>query len=117
MQGDGEPEGGSLLVLTADTNVTTHHGDQLFGHSQAQAGPSEIAGCGAVSLNKAVKNFFLLSLGNADPGVLHLAAQFHVIRGFLIYVGPDEDMTCTGKFDGISQKIDDDLANAGGISL
>ena len=65
MAGDGKTDGGSLVGLTADLDLTVQQQDKLFGNGQSQPGSVAVL----TKLDKRLENAIQILWGHADPGV------------------------------------------------
>src|SRR5579872_4475289 len=97
-------------------DAALHQAHQASTYSQSQAGTAEFSGDAGVSLGEGLEQERLLFGGNADAGVHHTEVQFDSlsVTAFQIYI---QDYFATlGKLDGIAHQVEDDLAQAPGIT-
>src|SRR5207237_5454057 len=109
---DGKGEGASPSWFAADGDRPTMHLDQLADDAQTQAGAAVPPGAAAVSLHELFEDHPLRISRDADTGVLD-GDPDHTAR----WLGDDFDVAALGELDSIGQQVDQDLLEAGGVTL
>ncbi len=110
--GKNEPEAAPAARLTAHSELTPHHGDELLGDCEAEAGPPVLARERAVGLGERGEKLGLLRLGNADSGVLDFEAELHLSLGDRLGLDSNDDVAVLGELDGVAHDVGEDLAQA-----
>src|SRR5207244_9388481 len=110
--GDGKGEGAAPAWFAADGDRATMHLDQLAHDAQTLAGAAVAPGAAAVPLNELFEDHPLRISRDADTGVLD-GDPDHTSR----WLGDDFDVAALGELDSIGQQVDQDLLEAGGVTL
>lgn len=110
--GDGVAEGAVQI------DMASHEGGELAGNGEAEAGAPVLAADGIIDLGKLLKELVLFFRGNADARIADGKGQPNGIGSVGEWEGVylKEDLAGLGKFNGISDQVDEDLAQACGIA-
>ena len=98
-------------------HVTTHEVAELPRDGKAEPGAAVLAGGGRLRLRKRLEQAVHLLRRHADPGIGHLEMQQRKARGFREFLDAYHDFAGVREFDGVTQEVDDDLAQAPRIPL
>src|SRR5207302_981111 len=113
---DQEREGGAAAELAFDPDHTAHQFDELLGYGQSQSGSPVLARGRAIPLDETLKEARVDFRTDADTGVPHRESHrggFGVVSG---QIGRYHDLTLGGEFDGVSDKVEQNLAHASRVA-
>ena len=116
LQDRGEGKGRAGARLAFHPHGAAHQFGQPFADDQAEAGAAVAPRGRAVHLLERLEKFFRGFLGDADAGVGdgEKKVMALVIPGLDLNV--DNDFAPLGKFDRVSDQVDEDLPQAGGVA-
>ena len=95
---------------TLQPDLATHQGGQGLADTQAQAGTTITAGGGALCLFKGIEDPAKRLWAHTDAAVAHTEAQLLLPLPLRQQLHRDLDKAPLGKFDGIADKVEEDLA-------
>ena len=114
--GHGEPEGRTFARTADHADLAAHHFRQLARDGKAQASAT-IGPCrGVVGLGERFENAVGLIRGDSRAAVTDLGIQHRGIALGFLQSHLDRDVARRGEFNGIAQKIDQDLPKPVGIA-
>lgn len=90
--------------------------DQAVADCQAETRASETSCDGAIRLLECLENGGLLLFGNTDTRVRHHEMKLHRTGGALASGQREGNAAPLGEFNGVSRKIDENLAQTGGVA-
>ena len=121
-RGSGRGEARGKVKGAADSRralhpeFPAHESDQLAGDGQAEPRAAVPAGGGAVALGESLEHPGLLFRGDADAGVAHREPENNLPVPQRIQLAVDHHLAALGKLDGIPHQVEEDLAQAPGIT-
>src|SRR5262249_21604326 len=98
-------------------NLTAHHLNQTGRDSQPQASSTILSSCGVIGLGERLEDQFLLFWGNPDSSIIHSEVQGDHLLLLDLAFHRHSNLTFLGKFDGVTNEIDYDLAQTSWITL
>ncbi len=108
-QPGGHPEGAAGTEGADHSYLAAHQPRQPPADRQSQAGPAIVSRRGVIRLDKGFEQPRLLRWRQADALIFHLKPQQHAIARFRVEAGADRDRAAFGKFDGVSDEVQQNL--------
>ena len=103
-------EATALVEFTAQADVAPKQRNQVFADGQAE--PITFRNClSGLALFESIKNDLLIFCLHADAGVINTDQQNAVLRFFADEIHLEGNPALVGKFEGIGQQVDADLAD------
>src|SRR4051812_18997988 len=101
----------ALTEFTVDPDASAHQSYQSRCDRQPQPGSTILSGCGVVRLCKGFEYRLLSFRRNADAGITYGEMQYHtvLVLSFLDDFYTKNDLASFCKFDGIPEKIEENL--------
>src|SRR3954471_18242095 len=109
-------EASTYAGLTVSPDFAIHHLDQAFGNGEAEPGTAVLSRGRCVGLRKRLKQPSTLLGCHAYPSVTDREFELHAICELLLYAGSYEHLAALGEFDRVADQVDEDLAEAHGIT-
>ncbi len=116
---DAEGEGRALSGYTMNTHLTAHEFNQFFTNRKPKSGSAELPVGRGLQLLEGLKQQVLLVLRNAHTGILYSHFDFRMllgVTGFIYAAKGYRDMAAFGEFNGVAQKVQQDLTETGFIA-
>ena len=88
----------------------------MFTDGQAKARAAITAGGGTICLGKAFEDGFLAIFGNPNPRILNGESDGGMPRLIQEWFGADHDLALVGKFNGITDQVDQDLPQSSRVA-
>ena len=108
-EGNSEREAGTDAGRAVHEQQTTHQIGELTRDGEPEAGAAVAPRGRPVDLGKPLENKLLGAQRDADPGILHVDAQHHLVRLDCFGEHRDRDTARVGELDRVSDQIDQDL--------
>ena len=115
-QANRKVKSATVVNFTFNPNPPAHEFHQPRGNAEAESGAAILTGHRSIGLRKRLENERLLVGRDSNTGVRNDEMQQHSAGVLGLYFDPQEDFSPMGEFDRVSDEVDDDLANASGIT-
>ena len=103
-----------MMALHAD--LSPHELDELGGNGQSETRSTIFPRRGGVGLGESLEDLILLLRSNADTGICDREMQLHVVLRLVLQFDSEHDFALFREFDGVSDQVHHDLAQAAGIA-
>src|SRR5438445_486699 len=115
-EASGEMECAALTRVAFHPDTAAHHLHQLAANSQTEPGSTVLSSYGSIGLGKGFEDVLVFFAGNADAGVTDREVKQNSILLSKLCSGSDHDLALLGEFDGIPDKVYQDLPETARIA-